>query len=144
VLLPAERGVSPAEAVAGDADAVIALWEACGLTRPWNDPALDFRRAIEGPTSAVLVLRGGDALAGSVMVGCDGHRGWIYYLAVAPARRREGLGRELMEAAEAWLREHGAPKLQLMVRTTNAEALGFYEALGMERQDVVTLGRFLR
>lgn len=135
--------MSPAEAEAADAAAVIALWEACGLTRPWNDPALDFHRAIDGETSTILALRGGDALAASVMVGFDGHRGWIYYLAVAPDRRREGLGRVMMDAAEAWLRAKGAPKLQLMVRGTNEAALGFYEALGLERQDVVTLGRFL-
>jgi ribosomal protein S18 acetylase RimI-like enzyme len=136
--------MSPVEATNADEAAVIALWEACGLTRPWNDPALDFRRAVEGATSAILVLQDGDALAASVMLGSDGHRGWVYYLAVAPGRRREGLGRALMEAAETWLRDHGAPKLQLMVRASNAEALGFYEALGLERQEVVTLGRFLR
>lgn len=133
----------PVEAGAADEAAVIALWEACGLTRPWNDPALDFRRAVEGATSAVLVLRDGVALAASVMVGSDGHRGWVYYLAVAPDRRREGLGGVMMDAAEAWLRARGAPKLQLMVRASNEEALGFYEALGLERQEVVTLGRFL-
>jgi ribosomal protein S18 acetylase RimI-like enzyme len=130
------------EAVAADCSEVIALWEACGLTRPWNDPAADFARAIAGPTSAILLLHEGDALVGSVMVGCDGHRGWVYYLAVAPARRRAGLGRTMMDAAEGWLRERGAPKLQLMVREDNEEALGFYEALGLERQKVVTLGRF--
>ncbi|MBV9881386.1 MAG: GNAT family acetyltransferase [Sphingomonadaceae bacterium] len=131
------------EADATDADEVIALWEVCGLTRTWNDPAADFARAIEGPASAVLVLREGDALAASVMVGHDGHRGWVYYLAVAPDRRRAGLGRRMMAAAEAWLRARGAPKLQLMVRADNEAALGFYEALGLERQPVVTLGRFL-
>ena len=136
--------MSPVEAIAADAGAVIALWEACGLTRPWNDPALDFHRALEGDTSAILLLRDGDALAASVMVGSDGHRGWVYYLAVAPDRRRAGLGRTLMGAAEAWLRAKGAPKLQLMVRGSNEEALRFYEALGLERQDVVTLGRFLK
>ncbi|RYD62473.1 MAG: GNAT family N-acetyltransferase, partial [Sphingomonadales bacterium] len=57
--------------------------------------------------------------------------------------RRGGLGRALMAAAEAWLLERGAPKIRLMVRGSNADALGFYEALGLERQDVVTLGRFL-
>ena len=126
-----------------DLPALAALWEACGLTRPWNDPQRDARLAIEGATSAVLGLRDGDALIASVMVGFDGHRGWVYYLAVAPERRREGLGRRLMAAAAAWLRDRGAPKLQLMVRTSNEEALGFYEALGLERQEVVTLGRFL-
>ena len=127
-----------------DVPALVALWEACGLTRPWNDPERDARLAIEAAGSAILGLRDGEALIASVMVGFDGHRGWIYYLAVAPDRRREGLGRQLMDAAEAWLRDRGAPKLQLMVRTGNDEALGFYEALGLERQDVVTLGRFLR
>lgn len=131
------------EAEAEDAQAVIALWAACGLTRPWNDPARDFRLAIEGTTSAILILRDGAGIAASVMVGCDGHRGWVYYLAVAPDRRRQGLGGAMMAAAEAWLRARGAPKIQLMVREDNQGALGFYEALGLERQKVVTLGRFL-
>lgn len=131
------------EAAPADAGEVIALWEACGLTRPWNDPAADFARAVAGPASAVLVLHESEALAASVMIGCDGHRGWVYYLAVAPERRRKGLGRVMMDAAEAWLRARGAPKIQLMVREDNEAALGFYEALGLERQKVVTLGRFL-
>ena len=127
---------------------MIALWEACGLTRPWNDPARDFELALASEASTVLVVRvpafGGEALAGSVMTGFDGHRGWVYYLAVSPEHRRKGLGRALMAAAEAWLRERGAPKIQLMVRADNDAALGFYEALGLERQQVVTLGRFLK
>ncbi len=130
------------EATAADADAVIALWQACGLTRPWNDPAADFALALASPGSTVLAADGEGGIAGSVMTGFDGHRGWVYYLAVAPAHRRAGLGRALMEAAEAWLRERGAPKIQLMVREDNEAALGFYQALGLERQKVVTLGRF--
>lgn len=132
-----------AAAGADDAGAVIALWRDCGLTRPWNDPAADFAMAVAGPGSAVLLAYDGAALAGSVMTGFDGHRGWVYYLAVAQDARRGGVGRDLMAAAEAWLRERGAPKIQLMVREDNEEALGFYEALGLERQKVVTLGRFL-
>jgi ribosomal protein S18 acetylase RimI-like enzyme len=131
------------EAGPGDAEAVIALWRACGLIRPWNDPAADFARAIAGPSSAILLQREGDAVAASVMVGHDGHRGWVYYLAVAPEMRRAGLGRAMMDGAEAWLRARGAPKLQLMIREDNEDALGFYQALGLERQKVVTLGRFL-
>ena len=131
-------------ATSADAAAVIALWQACGLTRPWNDPAADFARAAAGEYSAVLVLRGGDAIAASVMVGEDGHRGWVYYLAVAPNQRRAGLGARMMMAAEAWLRARGVPKIQLMVREGNEDALAFYEALGLERQPVVTLGRFLK
>lgn len=131
------------EAKRDDADQVIALWRACDLTRPWNDPAADFARAIEGEASAILLHRDGGTLAASVMVGHDGHRGWVYYMAVSPDRRRAGLGREMMAAAEAWLRARGVPKIQLMVRDSNIDALGFYEALGLERQPVITLGRFL-
>lgn len=135
--------MTPVEAGPADAAAVVALWQAAGLTRPWNDPAADFARALAAADSAVLVLRDGAALIGSVMVGYDGHRGWVYYLAVAPDRRRHGLGRTLMLAAEAWLRARGCPKIQLMVRTGNADALAFYDRLGLVPQDVVTLGRFL-
>ncbi|MCC2975376.1 GNAT family acetyltransferase [Sphingomonas sp. PL-96] len=133
----------PTEAQLGDAAAVIALWQATALTRPWNDPAADFARALAAADAAVLVVRDGDSILGSVMVGDDGHRGWVYYLAVAPDRQRRGLGRALMGAAEDWLRARNCPKIQLMVRAGNAEALGFYAALGLEQQDVVTLGRRL-
>lgn len=131
------------EAGRGDLDAVVALWRACGLTRPWNDSGADFALALETGSSTLLVARAEAGVAGSVMVGFDGHRGWIYYLAVDPALRRSGLGRALMAAAEAWLRARGCPKIQLMVRDDNEAALGFYLALGLERQPVVTLGRFL-
>lgn len=131
-------------AFSADAAAVVALWRACGLTRPWNDPEADFAVALNGAGSAVLVARGPRGIAGSVMAGFDGHRGWVYYLAVAPGARRGGLGRALMAAAEDWLRARGAPKIQLMVREDNHAALGFYQALGLERQKVVTLGRFLK
>ncbi|MBY8823654.1 GNAT family acetyltransferase [Sphingomonas colocasiae] len=123
--------------------ALVALWEACGLTRPWNDPASDARIAIEGPSSVILGLRDGDALAGSVMVGFDGHRGWVYYLAVAPDRRRAGLGRGLMRAAEAWLEARDCPAIRLMVRDDNVQALGFYAAIGYDAQQVVTIGKRL-
>lgn len=82
-------------------------------------------------------------LLGTVMVGHDGHRGWVYYLAVQPGRRGMGLGRELMLAAESWLDQEGIPKLQLMVRGGNSEVIGFYERLGYVDQGVVVLGRFL-
>jgi ribosomal protein S18 acetylase RimI-like enzyme len=127
-----------------DAGAVVALWREAGLTRPWNDPDADFATALASGASAVLAARVAGELAGSVMVGFDGHRGWVYYLAVAPAHRGAGLGRALMAAAEAWLRVRGAPKIQLMVREDNEAALGFYRALGLEPQKVVTLGRFLQ
>lgn len=130
-------------AIAADSGDVIALWQVCGLTRPWNDPQADFALALATPSSTILLIRDGAAMVGSVMVGFDGHRGWVYYLAVAPGARRAGMGRRLMAAAEDWLRGQGAPKIQLMIRDDNAAALDFYAALGLERQKVVTLGRFL-
>lgn len=126
-----------------DRAAVVQLWRDCGLTRPWNDADADFNRALDTTSSDVLIARDADAIVGSAMVGFDGHRGWIYYLAVAEPARGRGLGRALMEASEAWLRATGAPKIQLMVRADNQDAIRFYRALGLEQQDVVTLGRFL-
>ena len=138
-----ERDIEVVPAMASDAAVVVALWETCGLTRPWNDAAADFVRAVAGDASAVLLVHANGNVVASVMVGDDGHRGWVYYLAVAPAWRRAGLGRRMMAAAEQWLRGRGVAKIQLMVREGNDAALAFYLALGLERQPVVTLGRFL-
>lgn len=124
-------------------DAAVVLWAECGLTRPWNDPRADLARALVTPTSTVLAAVETDQLVGTAMVGHDGHRGWVYYLAVDPARRRQGMGRRLLRAGEAWLREQGAPKVQLMVRPDNAAVIGFYASLGYTDQGTVTLGRFL-
>lgn len=124
-------------------DAVVALWEACGLTRPWNDPRDDIGRALAGPSSTVLVALDEGDLVGTAMVGHDGHRGWVYYVATQPGRRHEGLGRSLMDAAEAWLTARGIPKLQFMVRTSNEPVLAFYEHLGYAPQECVVLGRWI-
>src|SRR5438067_4367836 len=85
---------------AADEGAVIALWAACGLTRPWNPPAADIALLRGSGHGDILVAIDGDHLIGSVMVGHDGHRGWVYYLAVEPSRRGAGLGGALMAAAE--------------------------------------------
>ena len=130
-------------ATSADADAIVALWQACGLTRPWNDPHADFAQALANPTSTVLLARDAELTVGAVMVGFDGHRGWVYYLGVDPAHQRKRVGIALMAAAEDWLRACGAPKLQLMVRSDNQPALDFYAALGLELQPVVTLGKRL-
>ncbi len=97
-------------------EAVVALWERCGLTRPWNDPRADIALARRSSGAEVLVGQIDDRLVATVMVGCDGHRGCVYYLAVDPEARLNGLGRRMMAAAEDWLRSRGAPKIQLMVR----------------------------
>jgi hypothetical protein len=124
-------------------DDAVALWEACGLTRPWNDAAADLRRALQGPASTVLAhLRDGQ-LVGTAMVGHDGHRGWLYHLAVREDCRGQGLGRALVRACETWTAAHGVPKLQLMVRSGNGPVVHFYERLGYVTDDVVVLGRRL-
>ena len=131
-----------APAAADDAAAVVARWHACGLTRLWNDPRADFARALDGVQSDILVARDGGVI-GSVMVGQDGHRGWLYYLAVRADRRGQGIGSALFAAAEDWLRMAGAPKVQLMVRSDNPAAMDFYASRGLQRQDVAVFGRFL-
>jgi len=136
-------GIVISAASYADRDDVIALWQTADLTRPWNDPIADFNLAIEGPTSAILIARSDEVIVGCVMAGFDGHRGWVYYLASHPRWRGQGIGRELMRAAEEWLKERGAPKIQLMIRGDNEIARGFYAALGYEVQDVVTIGRRL-
>jgi ribosomal protein S18 acetylase RimI-like enzyme len=127
-----------------DETEVVALWHACGLVVPYNDPAADFRMARGKANSDVLVGTDAGTIVAAVMVGHDGHRGWVYYLAVAPARRDDGLGRALVRAAEAWLTARGIAKLQLMVRKTNAPVLKFYERLGFEPSDVVVMQRWLK
>lgn len=129
-------------ATVDDAAAVVALWEACGLTRPWNDPHADFARARGEASSDIFFARDGDVI-GSVMVGHDGHRGWLYYLAVVPEAQGQGIGSALFAVAEDWLRAAGVPKVQLMVRSDNHAALDFYAKRGLDRQDVVVFGRFL-
>ena len=113
-----------------DVAAVIALWQACGLTRPWNDPTSDIALARREPHSTVLIGRDGDAIVATAMVGHDGHRGWVYYVATDPDRRAKGYGRAIMNAAEDWLRAAGIAKLQLMVRRENAKAGAFYQSIG--------------
>nr|WP_281497138.1 GNAT family acetyltransferase [Ornithinimicrobium sp. F0845] len=137
------RGVEIRELQPHEADRAVELWAECGLTRPWNDPHADLARALGGANSTVLAAVRGEELVGTAMVGHDGHRGWVYYLAVAPGRRRDGVGRCLMEACEQWLRDRGAPKVQLMVRQGNAAVVEFYAALGYTDQGTITLGRFL-
>jgi ribosomal protein S18 acetylase RimI-like enzyme len=122
---------------------VIALWQRCGLTRPWNDPAADIALARKGANATVLVGHDGSRLVASVLVGHDGHRGWVYYVAVDPECRHKGYGRVIMAAAEDWLRARGLEKLQLMVRGDNAEVQTFYQSLGYFEQDRVVFAKWL-
>jgi len=126
-----------------DQQEVILLWERCGLTRPWNAPTQDIQRKLSVQPEGFLVAIIDGVVVATVMAGFEGHRGWINYLAVDPDHRRRGLGRELMERAEQFLRDLGCPKINLQVRSTNAEANAFYEAIGFSCDDVVSFGKRL-
>ena len=130
-------------ATSADDAQLIALWERCGLTRPWNDPQTDITRAHQGPASAILIGRDGGKIVASVMVGHDGHRGNVYYVSVDPDHRKKGHGRAIMEAAEAWLRDRGIDKLNLMVRGGNTQAQAFYETLDYDEQERVVYAKWL-
>jgi ribosomal protein S18 acetylase RimI-like enzyme len=126
-----------------DEDAVVSLWQRCGLTRPWNDPRKDIRRKLAVRPDLFLVGVVEGAVVATVMAGYDGHRGWINYLAVSPDHQRNGYGRAVMEEAERRLRESGCPKINLQVRSTNEVVLAFYKRLGYALEDVVSLGKRL-
>jgi ribosomal protein S18 acetylase RimI-like enzyme len=126
-----------------DERAVVALWEECRLTRPWNDPHKDIARKLAVQPELFLVSVEQNHIVGTVMAGYDGHRGWVNYLAVAPAFRGRGLARALMEHVERELVARGCPKLSLLVRNTNREAIGFYRHLGYVEDESVSLGKRL-
>ena len=126
-----------------DVPAIIALWQRCGLTRPWNDPASDIAFARRGNNATILVGRADDVIVASAMVGHDGHRGWIYYVAVDPEQQRQDFGRAIMSAAEDWLRQQGVEKVQLMVRPDNHQVRAFYDRLGYATQERVVYAKWL-
>lgn len=122
-----------------DVAAVVALWHAADVTRPWNDPQHDIAFARKSPHATIIVAEHEAAIAASVMVGEDGHRGWMYYLSADPARRGTGLGRAVVTAAETWLAARGIWKINIMFRHDNAAVRGFYEHLGYGESAVRTL-----
>jgi ribosomal protein S18 acetylase RimI-like enzyme len=126
-----------------DVTDVVALWQRCGSPRAWNDPKSDIALARREANSTVLVGRRGDAVVASVLVGHDGHRGWVYYVTVDPDHRYKAYGRAIMTAAEDWLRARGIRKLQLMVRGDNLQVRAFYESLGYYDQERVTFAKWL-
>jgi ribosomal protein S18 acetylase RimI-like enzyme len=129
----------------GDTDEVVALWRLCGLTRPWNDPHRDIARKLDVQRELFLVgvEEGNGSIIAGIMAGYDGHRGSVNYLAVHPDARGAGHGRALMAEVEALLLARGCPKINLMVRGDNAEALAFYAAIGYGVDDVTSLGKRL-
>jgi ribosomal protein S18 acetylase RimI-like enzyme len=128
---------------ADDTEALVELWRRCELLRPWNDPHDDIERKLATDPDLLLVAIEDGAVVGSAMVGYDGHRGWVNYLAVDPDSRRRGIGRSLMTEAERLLTDLGCPKLNLQIRTGNAAAVEFYARLGYRVEGIISMGRRL-
>lgn len=139
----ASAALSIAPIADADVADVVALWEHCGLTRPWNEPAADIALARKGGNATILVGRKRDAIVATALVGHDGHRGWVYYVAVDPAHQGKGLGRIIMNAAEDWLRKTGIEKLMLMVRPENTAVRNFYESIGYGEQPRLIFAKWL-
>lgn len=127
-------------------DEIVALWEECKLTRPWNDPEAEAAQAIDAPMSEILIaLEGVDEdeelskdvvgkpeIIGTALVGFDGHRGSLYYVATKPIRQGQRIATQLIDVAEKWLADRGASKVQLMFEPSDEQLQGFYEHLGYE------------
>lgn len=126
-----------------DEDAVIALWQACGLVVPQNNPKRDIARKLRVNPEWFLVGELDGKIIAACMAGYEGHRGWINYLAVHPDHQRRGFARELMRHAEALLRAAGCPKINLQVRCSNTAVIAFYESVGFSVDPVVSMGRRL-
>ena len=129
----------------GDAAAVVALWQQCDLLRPWNDPARDIAFCTASANAELLVGRrpGERRLVATAMVGHDGHRGWLYYVVVAPDLQGGGLGRAMVDHAETWLARAGVPKVQLMIRAENTRVCQFYQGLGYQTEPRIIMSRWL-
>lgn len=126
-----------------DEDDVIALWRDCGLVVPQNDPKADIARKVAFQPDLFLVGIQEGRVVATAMAGYEGHRGTIFYLAVAPAHQREGIGRRIMEEAEKRLRALGCAKINLNVRTSNKKVIAFYQQIGYSIDDVVPMGKRL-
>jgi ribosomal protein S18 acetylase RimI-like enzyme len=126
-----------------DIPEVVGLWKRAGLVRRWNDPTGDIELARKERNATILLGRHDGALVASLLVGHDGHRGWVFYVSVDPDHRSKNYGRDIMTAAEDWLRSRGIMKLQLMVRGDNAGVHAFYESLGYYDQQRTTFAKWL-
>jgi ribosomal protein S18 acetylase RimI-like enzyme len=127
-----------------DEPQVVALWrEVFAGDPPWNEPAAVIRRKLGTQRDLFLVGELEGEVVATVVAGYDGFRGWVYHLAVAPARRRNGYGRAMMHEAESRLRALGCPKVNLQIRSTNTGAIAFYRAIGFDVEDRVSMGKRL-
>ena len=125
-------------------EAVVDLWNKCGLVVPLNDPIEDIQKKLDFQPQLFFIALLDDQLIGSVMVGYEGHRGWLNYLAVSPEHQRHGFGKKLIEKAVDELKKLGCLKVNVQVRRKNASTVEFYKHLGFKDDEVVSLGMRLK
>ena len=126
-----------------DEAAVVSLWHACDLVRPWNDPHKDIARKLTVQRELFLVGEVDGRVVATVMAGYEGHRGWVNYLAVAPGMRGRGHATELMKLVEDKFTAAGCPKVNLLVRSTNTAVIEFYRRLGYAADEAIPIGKRL-
>jgi ribosomal protein S18 acetylase RimI-like enzyme len=126
-----------------DTETVIQLWDGCGLIRPWNDPRKDIARKLTVQPDLFLVGEENGGVVATAMIGFDGHRGWVSYLAVDPAHRKQGHATALIAAGERLLIGLGCPKIMLMVRAENTAVVDFYERRGYSAEKTLLMGKRL-
>jgi ribosomal protein S18 acetylase RimI-like enzyme len=132
------------KATLDDTTQIIEIWEGAKLTRPWNNPNDDIKNALTTPTSTILLLCADSQIIGTVMVGYDGHRGWIYYLAVRNEFQKKGYGKQLVQEAEKWLKSRNVPKVNLMIRNSNEAVKSFYESCKYKDDEVIVMAKWLK
>ncbi len=121
---------------------VVALWETIfGYEAPHNQPGLAIDKKIEVHDELFFVAVADSAVVGTIMAGYDGHRGWIYSVAVAPSRRNQGIGSRLVSHAERALTSLGCVKINLMILEGNEGVVGFYSKLGYSVEKRVNMGK---
>ena len=126
-----------------DENAFVQLWKDCGLVVPWNNPRTDIERKLKENSEEIIIGEIENKIMASAIVGYDGHRGWVYYLAVHPKYQRRGFGEQLMQFAERHLLRLECPKINIMVRKTNSEVIDFYKSIGYKEENITTLGKRL-
>ncbi|MBT3250201.1 MAG: GNAT family acetyltransferase [Candidatus Marinimicrobia bacterium] len=126
-----------------DSRDIISLWEQCKLIVPWNNPQYDIDRKMKDSPELFFVGEFNGCIIASCMAGYDGHRGWIYYLAVHPDHRRKSYALAMMSFAEKSLRKIGCPKIDLMIRNTNSDVIAFYKQIGYNADPVVVMSKRL-
>lgn len=142
---PGQAGIRRVRTYADeDEEGVANLWREVFPDAPaWNRPEDDIRRKLAIQRELFLVAEQDGRIVGSAMAGYDGHRGWVYYVAVAPDRRRQGIGTALMDEVERGLARIGCPKLNLQVRADNEAVVAFYRRLGYAVEERISMGKRL-